>query len=323
MKNIYIYLLLFLRKVYLRFFYQSHRVNNVLSDIDSSNSLIYNELNTGGGKMIARFGSIELDNISNYIGRTRYGKNPIRFIMNRQPAWWFQKDRALALCSNAGFFPQNREDLLERYCKLNIKDAKYVDVLGSWQDNEKYLDLELRYCKKVVLSSLEPFFAKIPWTRVLEGKKVLVVHPFADTIMKQYNKREYLFSNPLVLPVFGSLSIIKAVQSIGGKSDQFDTWFDALEYMKTEIDKIDFDICLLGCGAYGFPLAAHIKRRGKKAVHLGGALQLLFGIEGNRWFDPKSELYPIYKELKNSFWTKPSESEKPQTASLVEGACYW
>lgn len=49
--------------------------------------------------------------------------------------------------------------------------------------------------------------------------------------------------------------------------------------MKDEIDKRDYDIALIGCGAYGFPLAAHIKRSGKKAVHLGGALQLLFGIK--------------------------------------------
>lgn len=51
--------------------------------------------------------------------------------------------------------------------------------------------------------------------------------------------------------------------------------------MKDEIDKQDYDIALIGCGAYGFPLAAHIKRSGKKAIHLGGALQLLFGIKVN------------------------------------------
>ena len=27
----------------------------------------------------------------------------------------------------------------------------------------------------------------------------------------------------------------------------------------------------LGCGAYGFPLAAHVKRMGKKAIHMGGS----------------------------------------------------
>jgi hypothetical protein len=40
---------------------------------------------------------------------------------------------------------------------------------------------------------------------------------------------------------------------------------------------IDFDIAIIGCGAYSFPLAANVKRIGKNSVHLGGASQLLFG----------------------------------------------
>ena len=77
--------------------------------------------------------------------------------------------------------------------------------------------------------------------------------------------------------------VLKAVQTAGGNQTEFKDWFEALEYMEQEIDKIDYDIVLLGCGAYGFPLAAHCKRMGKQAIHLGGVLQLLFGIKGKRW----------------------------------------
>lgn len=90
------------------------------------------------------------------------------------------------------------------------------------------------------------------------------------------------------------------------------------QYMKKEIDKVDYDICLIGCGAYGFPLAAHVKRTGKKAIHLGGGLQLLFGIRGKRW-DMRDE----YKSLMNEYWIRPSEDETPVVAKKVEGACYW
>ena len=75
------------------------------------------------------------------------------------------------------------------------------------------------------------------------------------------------------MPEF-DLQIMRSVQSIAGNTSGFETWFDALAYMEEEIEKRDFDIALLGCGAYGFNLAAHIKRMGKKAVHLGGFLQL-------------------------------------------------
>jgi hypothetical protein len=99
--------------------------------------------------------------------------------------------------------------------------------------------------------------------------------------------------------------------------------------MKAEIDKQDYDVCLIGCGAYGFHLAAHIKRSGKKAVHLGGSLQLLFGIKGKRWEDPNYGVkewgipFGSYSELINRDWVRPGDVYKPKNADKVEGACYW
>jgi hypothetical protein len=137
---------------------------------------------------------------------------------------------------------------------------------------------------KVQLETLYPFFVKNPWTRALKGKKVLVVHPFEETIKMQYSNRILLFENQDVLPQF-QLITLKAIQSLGGGSTVFENWFKALKYMEDQISILDFDICILGCGAYGLPLAAHVKRMGKKAVHLGGGSQLLFGIKGRRWIE--------------------------------------
>jgi hypothetical protein len=138
--------------------------------------------------------------------------------------------------------------------------------LGSWLAHERLFEEVLQNSAKIHFELLNPFFSKIPWTKALEGKKVLVVHPFATTIEKQYIKRELLFKDNL-LPEF-ELQTIKAVQSIAGSPTQFTDWFVALDYIKTEIDKHDYDICLIGCGAYGFPLAAHVKRTGKKALYV-------------------------------------------------------
>ena len=88
--------------------------------------------------------------------------------------------------------------------------------------------------------------------------------------------------------------------------------------MEERISKIDFDVALLGCGAYGLPLAASIKRMGKKAVHLGGATQILFGIKGKRW-----EEIPKIAKLFNENWVRPSEEERPDNFSEIEGGSYW
>ncbi len=95
--------------------------------------------------------------------------------------------------------------------------------------------------------------------------------------------------------------------------------------MKAQMDDTDYDVCLIGCGAYAFPLAAHAKRQGKQAVHLGGSLQLLFGIKGKRWTeqygtDPAKN---PYLKLFNEHWVFPSADEKPKNASAIEDACYW
>ena len=121
------------------------------------------------------------------------------------------------------------------------------------------------------------------------------------------------------LPDFESFQVIKAIQSIGGENNGFKSWFDALSYMEKKIDSIDYDVALIGCGAYGMPLAYHCKRQGKKAVHIGGSLQLLFGIWGNRW---ESDDYP-HKKLVNSYWIRPNNSERPPSANNIEDACYW
>lgn len=95
------------------------------------------------------------------------------------------------------------------------------------------------------------------------------------------------------------------------------TWFDALEYMHNEMKKIDFDIVLLGCGAYGLPLASYAKNLGKQALHVGGALQLLFAIKGRRWE------VEFQRRFKEDFWVNPSVEERPKEYTLVEDGCYW
>ncbi|MDD2480377.1 MAG: hypothetical protein PHS31_10860 [Victivallaceae bacterium] len=217
---------------------------------------------------------------------------------------------------NAGFFHKDRE-AFERFTDLMIEDMRQIDVLLSWRHEELRVRKYFQNAVAVSIDITKPFHLKSPWSSVLEGKKVLVVHPFEDSIRTQYGKRKLLFKNPSVLPDF-ELKIVKAVQSAAGASPSFSSWFEALDYMKKEIDKHDYDIALIGAGAYGFPLAAHVKRSGKKAFHVGGALQLLFGIKGSRW-----ENIPEYHDLFNEHWIRPSAVETPPKSNLVENSTYW
>ena len=120
------------------------------------------------------------------------------------------------------------------------------------------------------------------------------------------------------MPEF-DLFAIKAVQTLASQNDdRFSTWFEALDYMVEQCKNIEFDVALIGCGAYGLPLAAEIKRMGKSAIHMGGALQILFGIKGKRW-----DNHPQISLFYNDSWIRPMEQERPQGAERVEGSCYW
>ena len=198
-----------------------------------------------------------------------------------------------------------------------LNDTKEISILASWLNTECFIENYFDNVIKVRLAEIEPYYHKKPWTVALEGKKVLVIHPFTDTIKKQYQKKELLFDNEEMLPSF-TLKTIQAVQSIGNKPNGFSDWFEALDFMKKQVDDTDFDIAIIGCGAYGLPLAAHVKRMGKKAVHLGGATQILFGIKGKRWDD-----HPHISTLFNQHWVRPNEQETPKSSKNVEDGCYW
>lgn len=266
--------------------------------------------NQTGGAMIARFGGNEVRACAEAIA--------VEQGLNRG----FSARTRKRMRQQAGFFPADNDSLMRFYALMN-ESAKRLDWLGAWDSilqpyAIEHMDInpDARFTS---LGNLEPYYyPESPWSKELEGKRVLVVHPFAETIASQYRKRERLFPGTDILPAF-DLVTLKAVQTIAGEvDDRFANWFEALGWMEGQIAQMDFDVALIGCGAYGFPLAAKVKDMGKVAIHLGGATQILFGIKGARW-DSNQKINRWYNEA----WTRPNESDKPKNAGAVESACYW
>lgn len=273
---------------------------------NQSNDFIYNSILSAKPFMAGRYGSVEHYVVIKYIA-SKMG------LFRNIP----EKDINM-LCNNAGFFPKEIQ-MVERFCEVMLDANSQIDIIGAWVGvMEDYIIKT--YAKNTVVTDLHtlcPYFYENPWSMALEGKKVLVIHPFEETIKSQYMKRELLFENRKILPQF-ELKTIKAVQTVAGNKCEFKDWFEALEFMTNKAKEEDFDIAIIGCGAYGFPLAANIKKQGKQAIHLGGATQILFGIKGQRW-DNDSKTAGLY----NNYWVRPSAKETPQGAHKVEGAAYW
>lgn len=323
------YLLKGARKVYRKIAKPNFKLPACEMDREKANEYIYNLLVSDRPIMISRLGTIESGIIMNYLSihsKKMMISKCYHYIVDNVGLPWWDKLFYNSMHNNAGIFPENI-DVLEKFSERYLEDIPEIDLLGSFNYAERFLPLrnDVNY---VHLECLYPFWVSRPWTMALKNKKVLVIHPFAETIKLQAIRRELLFKDKNIFPSY-ELKTLKAIQSNAGNNVPFKDWFEALKWMEDKIEKVDFDICILGCGAYGLPLAAYIKRLGKKAVHLGGGSQLLFGIKGRRWdnnnyhWNNIPHLNTNYSSLYNEYWIRPSQAETPVSALNVEGACYW
>ena len=291
----------FLRKNFIkkRKFYDS-----LLRD-DEANRLIFNSIKKGEPKSIARIGNTE--SILSY-----------NYRLNRDfkiPIFSYLEKKALSL---SGIYPCTRANTLE-FCRLFDAYVNQVDVLSVW-----FTPGEVGFyrCSNkpqlIPLKTLEPFHVTTPWTHAFEGKKVLVIHPFMKSIQHQIEKSRSYFKNSLFKPKM-DLILYKPVQSLGTKQKLDGSWKASLDRMISEIKLIDFDVSLIAAGAYGLPLAVEIKKMGKVGINVGGALQLFFGVMGNRWqFDSD-----LNKVILKENWIRPLKEDIVDDFTSIEGGCYW
>lgn len=219
----------------------------------------------------------------------------------------------------SGIFPVDAT-MLSRFSEIYWHGIEGLDVLAFWPTEfQAKIVNDLKVCPALIdRLDLEPFLSDNPWSSQLRGKRVLVVHPFKESILSQYHSsRQKLFVDPNVLPVF-DLEVIRAPQCLAGQTEGFQSWCDAFSWLKDQVGSKNFDIAIIGCGAFGLPLATFCKEIGRIGVHMAGATQLLFGINGKRWLDA-----PEYQSLFNQHWVRPSGAELFPGVSLVDDACYW
>lgn len=217
-------------------------------------------------------------------------------------------------------FNGNRQQLM-KYREVLKNMYRESDVICAWYIISMEEDLLSKYIGDALLTKthlIDLYDYKGCWLRALKGKKVLIVSPFADTILSQYPKRELLHKDKDTLPEF-TMSVVKSVWWYSaGRDPRFQSWFEVLDYLYEECMAADFDIALLSCATFSSPLAVRLKQAGKQAVHMGGMLQLLFGIKGKRWDDMPG--------LYNENWVRLPEETKVGNVNVLDqtqGGIYW
>ncbi len=288
--------------------YKKARVN---TSINEYNKYLSELIRNGVPTLLTRFGSEELKWYLNLqSSKKSFFHRCISYIICRTEYY----DRSeLSVIENMTFLPNRSIESSDLFYKEYTKAIESIDILGTWLLNEKYLKLKNRV-RFIELFNLEPYKTDIPWTFALEGKRVLVIHPMVDLIEQQWHNRTLLFDQP-IWPENVELTYLKAKYF---DEPDVDSWGKMLDYYKKGVDKSTFDVAIIGNGSWGLPIAAHIKARGKIAIHLGGATQLLFGIYGKRW-----ENWTEYKSMFNQYWVSGSKAEQKPWFVNYDCKSYW
>lgn len=224
-----------------------------------------------------------------------------------------------SLCvTNAGLRPRSKASYKE-YAALACNALREVDAMGVWNTCYEKAIIETIIDQELVITAgahYSPTFDIHPhWIERVAASKCLAISPFKKTITMQLSRIEKVWAGreiswswevePIQFPylIDDSCSL---------------DWRDVYKSFKDIIWGSDADVVLCGCGGLGLLLAVEAKKAGKVGLHLGGFLQLLFGIYGQRHLEQ-----PWHKKFFNDSWTRPLPEERAESSPRVEGGCYW
>ena len=284
---------------------------NTALDFDQTVDYLYEHILAGKPFMAGKIGTGDGESLSRYIDR--YAKESqftkwLKILTGRRGPYWWDNSIRGGICVCAGVFPI-KDEIIEDFCRIFMSYCNEFDGFARCTYGEGRLyDLLCPHATPIVMEALVPLATPHTWYGALRGKKVLVVHQYIKTIKTQYEKRVEFHKGQGPLPEFDLIQY-RPVNSAGGRNDDYPNWSVALKHMIDDVSQIEFDIALLGCGVYGIPLSAHIKRMGKIAIYTGGATQAIFGIKGGRWDNDG-----IY----NEHWTRPFPDDIPRDMGVIE-----
>ena len=277
-------------------------------------------LDTHQGALIGRNGTIELETLLFRL----YGSHPGQVYPHHL-------SRRMEL--HAGIWPSSK-DSLDAWVFAMLDAIRSSDVLvAGWYEplklrESEFLNRTNTHAPRIPLRSLEPYYVapEMRWTRLLAGHTVAVVSSFAETMRTQISKREDLWplSPGSLLPDTTDWVFVRTgyapllAQGTASWPSSISSWSDAVSSLVDEIVATKPRIALIGCGGLGMVLGAELKKKGIIAIVLGGAIQVLFGIKGNRWAN-----HSVISHFWNDAWIWPDLSETPRGSLLIEDSCYW
>ena len=299
---------------------RSKLVSNRISNTPLNWELeISNRISAGTPLLFGRLGGLEASYLGIFLDLKSGIRNPIRYSQGLV----LRSRRKQQLCTNAGVFPVS-EEMLAFFANEHLEALEILDIFSVWAKPSAWVESNYISTNKTMFVTGDASYpwpesrdalSEFGWGMALDKKRVLVISPFIDSFEVQSQKFQDIFQG-IRFPDM-ELQFLRAPMSQGGLNDG-STYKSHLSDLKDKMSRREFDIALISAGAYSLPLAAHAKSLGKIGIHAGGALQLFFGVTGQRY-----DSYAQVRRFYNSNWKRPFEYERPLNWREIEDGCYW
>jgi hypothetical protein len=261
-----------------------------------------------------------------YVGRIAGVELKIAYYVQNNMVKEYQNELE-SLERNAGIYTKDEESL-RAYTSQLIQSYDHCTVIAEWEKRggvysfhglgQELITRRTPHIPKIDALALEPYYYDDSWMSALRGKRILIIHPFVQTIQKQIKHISELFPKREWFQDCTFVCLSPPVTLAGNHRGK--DWREHYgSFLETLNQTEEFDVALVAAGGYGMLISDYIYTTLQKSVlYIGGALQIFFGIIGKRWFENKKIL-----EMVNDDWVRPSSSEKPPNCIQVEKGCYW
>ena len=118
---------------------------------------------------------------------------------------------------------------------------------------------------------------------------MLILSPFAGLLCERANRGDYEAAWAKIGKRWFEPASVEVIEFPYGfdpdTQARYPTALDLLDDIRRRVAVAEFDVALIGAGGLGISLATEVRRLGGVGVSLGGHLQVVFGVAGERWLE--------------------------------------
>jgi len=243
----------------------------------------------------------------------------------------FESDLIFHGLKQGGIFPPDPHFYLD-YNKFYIEQVRNLDCLGICYDRPQMEREIIKYYhlknKLIFYPNQEPDKSSPSneancYLPFFKDRKLLIICPFGDLLKSRATKQVFEAVWLKTGKKWFNPKNVEAIEFPYGFSAEthaiYPTALDLFGNIKEEIQRKDFDIALIAGAGLAIPIASYIKSIGKIGIDLGGHLQILFGVIGQRW----RQLEDWKSRYFNDSWIDMPNRYKPKETDVCDRGAYW